>query len=108
MSTATDEPAEDPTEVIEGEVMDDEITAAEVVDLFSRFIATLEPADLPGIIKAIEAEPITADAPEDRRREAMNRADRAELVRQFLALRDAGRGIVRRLQDDEEGRERDE
>lgn len=70
-------------------------------------VKLLEPVDLETAIKNIEEEPLPGD-PEERRAAAVNRADRAELLRAFLALRETGRAIVRRLEDDTAGRARDE
>jgi hypothetical protein len=87
-------------------VVEEEQTPAQIVAVFRDFITALEPADLKGTIDAIETEPLPAG--DERRAAAMNRADRAELVRLFLAVRETGRGIVRRLEDDETGRLRSE
>lgn len=70
-------------------------------------VKLLEPVDLETAIKNIEEEPLPG-GPEERRAAAVNRADRAELLRAFLALRETGRAIVRRLEDDTAGRARDE
>lgn len=105
----------EPTEPADPEVADALETEATSADGFTTALPTrlaevihlLEPLDLETAIKAIEEEPLPGE-PAGRRAAAMNRADRAELVRAFLALRETGRAIVRRLEDDAEGKARDE
>lgn len=95
----------DVTVALEDEAASQDGFTHDLAARLTEVIRLLEPLDLEAAVQAIEEEPLPV---EDRRAAALNRADRAELVRAFLALQQAGRSIVRRLEGDAEGKVRDE
>lgn len=100
------EPADpDLADALESEAVAEQGYTEALHERLVEVIRHLEPLDLEAAVTAIEEEPLPV---EGRRAAALNRADRAELVRCFLALQQAGRGIVRRLEDDAAGKVRDE
>lgn len=70
-----------------------------------RLLMTL---DFDTEIKLIEAELLPVESGSERMLAARNRADRAELMRAFMALASTGSAIVGRLEDDTAGKVRSE